>query len=448
MTESRGDAIVELDQSTGAATPGPLRRNRRFLSYWAAQAVSQFGDRITELALPIIAVVALDATPTQVGLLTAAVWTPYLVSLFVGSWVDHRRHKRRVMVVADVLRASVLLSIPAAALLDSVTYQHLLIVALLNGAGEVLFNTSSQPIFVNLVPRAQYIEANSMLSSTRSISYIAGPAVGGGLIQLLTAPFALLVDAASFAFSALFLGRIPMREEKPDLPPTSARTIWHGAMDGVRFITRHKFLRASLATATTVNFFSFVGAALLILFASRHLHLSAGMIGLAFGVGACGGLLGALISPKLSSVFGAGRVIIAGSIVFPLGLAVPVIASGPTWLNMTVLAAAEFVSGVGVMLFDVPLNSVQTAVTPDPMRSRVSGAFSTINYGVRPVGAILGGVLGSTIGLRPTLVAAAIGGALSCLWLIWTPLGRVGNLDELDDVDPMTGDRRTAVTAE
>ncbi|MGH3506449.1 MAG: MFS transporter, partial [Nocardioidaceae bacterium] len=425
--------------------------NRGFRSYWAAQAVSQFGDRVTELALPIIAVVGLHASPTEVGILTAAVWAPYLISFFVGSWVDHRQHKRRLLVIADVLRAAVLLTIPAAALLGTVTYGQLLAVALLNGAGEVLFNTSSQPVFVSLVPRSQYIEANSRLSSTRSISYIAGPAVGGALIQVLTAPLALLVDALTFLCSARFLGRIPLREKAPDragADRSAARQVWRSSVEGLRFITRHRYLRASLATATTVNFFTFLGTTLLVLFASRDLDLSAGQIGLAFGVGAVGALLGALLAPRLSSVLGAGRVIVIGSIVFPLALAVPVLANGPTWLGVTVLAAAEFVSGVGVMLFDVPLNSLQTSITPDAMRSRVAGAFSTINYGVRPIGAVTGGVLGSLLGIRPTLVIAAVGGAMCCLWLLASPIAKVRSLEDLDDVDPMTGADRGLVTAE
>ena len=444
MSEDTRDGSV-------STSGGSLWENHGFRSFWAAQAVSQFGDRITELALPIIAVVALDAGPTEVGLLTAAVWAPYLISFFVGSWVDHRQHKRRLLVIADVLRAAVLLTIPAAALLGSVTYGQLLAVALLNGAGEVLFNTSSQPVFVSLVPRSQYIEANSRLGSTRSISFIAGPAVGGVLIQVLTAPAALLVDALTFLCSARFLGRLRLHEKAPDREDhdhSTARQVWRSSVEGLRFITRHRYLRASLATATTVNFFAFLGSTLLVLFAARHLDLSAGLIGLAFGIGALGALLGALLAPRLSRALGAGRVIVIGSIVFPLALAVPVLANGPTWLSVTVLAAAELVSGVGVMLFDVPLNSVQTSITPDSMRSRVSGAFSTINYGVRPIGALTGGALGSLLGLRPTLVIAAVGGATCCLWLLASPIAKVRKLEELDDVDPMTGVTRTLVTAE
>ena len=414
-----------------------LRSNRPFRSFWAAQAVSQFGDRITELALPIIAVVALDASPTQVGGLTAAVWAPYLVSFFVGTWVDRRPRKRPLLVSADLFRAGVLLSIPGAALLGSLSFSHLLAVALLNGAGEVLFNTSTPPVFVSLVPRIQYVEANSALSSTRSLSFIAGPAVGGGLIQVLTAPVALLVDAMTFLASALFLVRIPIRERTPDLD--GSPSLWREAGHGLRFIATHRYLRAGLAAATTVNFFTFLGSTLLVLFASRELGLSPGLIGLAFGIGAGGGLLGALLASPMSRTIGVGRIAVTGAVLFPLALAVPVLATGPTWVEVTVLAAAEFVSGIGVMLFDVPLNSVQTSVTPDAMRSRVNGAFSTINYGVRPLGALIGGVLGSTLGIRPTLLIAAVGGTLGCVFLLASPVGKVRQMRDLDAVDAMTG---------
>jgi MFS family permease len=207
----------------------------------------------------------------------------------------------------------------------------------------------------------------------------------------------------------------------------------------MHFLVHHRFLRATLGCASTVNFFSFMGSALLVLFASRSLGLSAGLIGLAFGIGATGGLVGALSAPRLARRFGTGLMIIIGAIVFPAALAVPVLAAGPTLIKMMVLAVAEFLSGVGVMWFDVNLNSLQASVTPDGMRSRVAGAFSTINYGVRPFGAVIGGLLGTVIGLRPTLIVAAVGGALSCLWLIRSPVRGVGDLVELDAIDPHTG---------
>jgi MFS family permease len=419
------------------AKPRSLLYEARFRSYWIGQTISQFGDRVTELALPLIAVTMLAASPGEVGLLTAAVWLPSLVSLFVGSWVDHQHHKRRVLVIADLLRAAILLTLPVAYAFDSVTLPQLFAVALLTGLASVFYNTAYSPVFVNLVPRESFMEANSLFSSTRSVSYIAGPAVGGVLIQILTAPLAVLVDALSFIASAALTGRIALTEEKPQVDEEV--TLWRRSVDGMKFLVRHRFLRASLACCATGNFFAMVGSALLVLFASRSLGLSAGLIGAAFAVGATGGLVGAVLAPRLANAFGVGMIIIVGAIVYPAGFAVAALAGGPTPWRMAAVAGAEFVTGVGVMLFDVNLNSLQACVTPDAMRSRVSGAFTTINYGVRPLGAVIGGVLGTTVGVRPTLVVAAVGGSLAFLWLVWSPIRGVRRLADLDDIDPYTG---------
>jgi MFS family permease len=423
-----------------ATEPRSLLYEPRFRSYWIGQTVSQFGDRVTELALPLIAVTLLAASPGEVGLLTAAVWLPSLVSLFVGSWVDHQQHKRRILVVADLVRAAILLTLPVAYALDAITLPQLFAVALLTGLGSVFYNTAYSPVFVNLVPRESFMQANSLFSSTRSVSFIAGPAVGGVLIQVLTAPLAVFVDAVSFVASAVLTGRIAMTEEKPQVDEEAS--LWRRSVDGMKFLVRHRFLRASLACCASGNFFAMIGSALIVLFASRSLGLSAGLIGAAFAIGASGALVGALMAPRLAGVFGVGVIIIVGAIVYPAGFLVAAAAGGPTSLKMCAVAGAEFVSGVGVMLFDVNLNSLQACVTPDAMRSRVSGAFTTINYGVRPLGAVIGGVLGTRLGIRPTLVVAAIGGSLAFLWLVWSPIRRVRRLADLDDIDPYTGVRR------
>jgi len=283
-----------------AVVPAPtsLLRDNRFCSFWTGQAVSQFGDRISELAFPLIAVLVLDASPSEVAVLTALVWLPNLLSIFLGAWVDHRTHKRRLLVIADLVRAVLLLTLPAAYALHVVTIAQLYVVALLTGAGAVLFNMAYPPVFVSLVPRSSCIEANSKLSASRSASFVAGPAVGGALVQALTAPVAVVVDACSFVASALLIGRIPV-EESPKASGEAA-SLSRRAKDGLRFVVRHPVLRASLGCATTVNFFTFISFALLVLFASRGFGLSSGMIGLALGAGASGGLLGAVIAPAMS----------------------------------------------------------------------------------------------------------------------------------------------------
>ena len=409
---------------------GSLWRDRRFRTFWIGETLSQFGDRISELALPLIAVVLLDASAGEVGLLTAAVWGPNVVSLFVGSWVDQRRRKRLLLIVADLARALVLLTVPLAYLLDALTLEHLYLVALLTGFGQVLFSTAYPPVFVGLVRRDQFLEANSKLSASRSASFVAGPAVGGGLVQLVTAPGAIVVDAATFVVSAVQIARVRI-DEQP-VANAEGHSLVRRAREGLSLVLRHPILGPCLGGSTTINFFTLMASALLVLYASRELGLSAGIIGLALGIGAVGGLVGAVLAPRLAALVGVGPAILIGAVLFPAPIGLLALAGGPTWVSAAVLGLVEFVSALGVMLYDVNQNALQATVTPDAVRSRVAGAYSTINYGIRPLGALAGGLLGETLGLRPTLMLAAAGGVLSVLWLLPSPVPRVRSLEELD----------------
>lgn len=249
-----------------------------------------------------------------------------------------------------------------------------------------------------------------------------------------------MVDALTFLVSAVLLGRVSVDEPPESSAGTAAPSLLRRARAGLSFIFRHPVLRAGLGCAATVNFFTFVaGSGLIVLFANRSLGLSAGVIGVAFGIGAMGALLGAVLAPKISRGIGVGRSIVVGAVLFPAPLAITAAADGPLWLRAGALAATEFLSGFGVMLFDVNLNSLQAAVIPDGMRSRVAGAYSTINYGIRPVGAVVGGLLATRLGLRATLVIAAVGGALSLLWLLPSPIPGIRSL-ALDRVADMEGD--------
>ncbi|MGH3377298.1 MAG: MFS transporter [Actinoallomurus sp.] len=415
----------------------PLWRDRPFVRFWAGQSVSQLGDRISELALPLIAVGALHVSANQVAWLTALIWTPNVLAIVLGAWVDRCVHKRRLMVSADLVRACLLLTLPAAYLFGAVTLGQLYAVALLTGAAGVLFNTAYPPFFVRLVPRSAYLDANSKLSASRSASYVVGPAIGGVLVQALTAPVAIAADAVSFLASAVLVGTIPIHEAPAD--SGDEPSLLRRAGTGLAFVGRHPVLRASLGCATTLNFFTFIASGgLIVLFASRTLGLAAGVIGLAFGVGATGALLGAVLAPKVSRWIGVGHSIAVGAVLFPAPFAVTAAAGGPVWVRAGVLGVAEFLSGVGVMLFDINLNSLQAAVIPDDVRSRVAGAYSTVNYGIRPVSAVIGGLLATLIGLRATLLIAAVGGVSSLLWLLPSPIPRVRSLapDGRDGVVP------------
>jgi MFS family permease len=418
------------EAGTVTSTTRPLWRDRNFATYWSGQAVSQLGDRVSELALPLTAVTVVGATATQVGLLTAAIWLPNLLALVLGSWVDRQQRKRWVLVTADLLRAVVVLTVPVAALLGVLALPQLFVVALLLGAGATLYQSAWQPFFVTLVRRDQYVEANSLLSTTRSVSFVAGPAVGGALVQALTAPVALAVDGVSFLLSAVLLRRVEV-DERASATTAERGSLGQRVREGLRIVLHHPYLAPALRCVTWVNAFTFMVSAVVLVFASRTLGLSAGTIGLALGVGAVGGVAGALAAAPVARRIGTGRTIAVGALLFTLPMAGLALAGGSRLSAAAVLACVEAVSGFGVMLFDVNLNAVQAVVTPDAARGRVVGAFTTINYGVRPVGAVVGGLLADLVGVRPTLVIGGVGGALAVLWLLRTPLVRVASIDDL-----------------
>lgn len=402
-----------------------LWRNRPFRALWIGETVSQLGDRITELALPLIAITLLSATAGQVGILTAAVWAPNLLALVVGAWVDRRTHKRRLLIVADLARAVVLLSLPLAYLLDVLTLAQLYAVALLTGVGQVLFTLAYQSFFVALVPEPSYVDASSKLSLSRAASFVGGPALGGVLVQALTAPVAIVADTLSFLGSALMIGRIRIAERPPAATgPPMGRLI----ADGFGLVLQQPILRASLACTALINFFTLAANAILIVFASRELGLSPAAIGFAFGVGAFGGVLGAALAPRVSRWLGVGPTTIIGAALFPAPIGVMAFAAGPHWAAMAVLAAMELLSGFGVMLMDINLNALMIHATPDDARGRRAGAHSAVNYGIRPLGALTGGWLATAIGLRHTLLLAGVGGTLAVLFLVASPVRRIASL--------------------
>lgn len=419
------------EPTTATAPSGPLWRGRRFATAWGAQTVSELGDRISELAIPLVAVTVLDESASRVALLTAVVWLPNLLALLVGTWVDRRPRPRRLLVVADLARALVVLTVPLAAVLGALTFAHLLAVALLLGAWSTLFRSAWQPFFVALVPRERYLEANGLFSATRSGSFIAGPAAGGGLVQLLTAPYALVVDGISFLASASLLGAADVPDRSP--APDDGSSLRRRLIDGMRHVWRDPFLAPMLRCVSWINLFTFVVGALLVVFASRDLGLSAGTIGLALGIGATGGLLGAVVARRVARRIGIGRTAVVGALLFTLPTAALPLADGSDLAKAAVLAAVEAVTGFGVMLFDVNVNAVMVAVIPDDVRARVQGAFTTVNYGVRPLGAALGGVLAGLLGTGPAIAVGSVVAAFSLVWLVRSPLLGVRTLDDVPD---------------
>ncbi len=406
-----------------------LLRERGFRNFWLATSVSLLGDQIALLALPLVAVLVLDAGAGQMGLLTAAALLPHLLfSLPAGVWLDRVASRRRVMIASDLARAALVGTIPLAYALDLLTLAQLYAVAFLAGSLAVLFDLSYPTLFVSLATRDRYIEGNSLVHGSRSFSFVAGPSLSGLLVAAFSAPFALLGDAVSFLVSALFLGRVHAEEppiEHEDEPGLRARV-----STGLRFIGGNAIFRPTLIAVATLNFFNYAFQALFVLYATRTLGVEPGTLGLVLGVAAVGGLLGAVTAGRIGRALGVGRAFLLGCVLFPLPLVLVPLAEGPEWLVIVMLFLAEFGSGFGVMILDINAGSMMFALTPDRLRSRATGAFNFVNWGIRPIGALVGGALGAWLGVRPTLWVATIGALAGALLLLPTPVPGLRELPE------------------
>jgi MFS family permease len=395
----------------------PLLRQRQFRRYWSGQTISMFGDQISGIAVPLTAVLTLRASAADMGYLTALVWLPSLLfGLHAGAWVDRRGRRRAVMIGADLGRFTLLLTLPVCWILHVLTMAQLFGVAFAVGVLSVVFNVANSALFVAVVPADQYLEGNQLVYFSRALSFVGGPSIGGLLVEVLSAPVAVVADAVSFLGSALFLHRIDPAEPPPDRSGKGSVTA------GARFIARSPIVRASLTGIAVINFFNLMFSALYLLFAVRDLHLSAGLIGVILGAAALGSVLGAAITTKLADRTGVGRAYVLGCLLFTAPLLLVPLAGGPRPLVIGTLFTAEFISGFGVMVLDISIGAIFAAVIPDQVRSRVSGAFQAVNYGTRPAGALLGGLLGADLGLRPALWIATGGGILGFLLLLPSPL--------------------------
>ncbi|MFJ2933770.1 MFS transporter [Streptomyces sp. NPDC087219] len=400
-----------------------LLRERTFRRYWTGQTISLAGDQISLMAIPLAAVLVLGADAAAMGWLKAAELLPaLLLNLPFGAWADRQTSRRRAMIAADIGRAALVLTLPVAYLLDVLTLTQLYVVAFGIGALTVLFEVCNTTLFVALVPTERYVQANSLVNGSRSTAWLAGPGIGGLLVQFLTAPFALVADALTYLVSAGYLARI-----EPVEPPPAPVAKGHFT-EGLRWVVRERSMRALFAASGTVQFFNYMFHTLFVLYVTTELGLGAGLLGLILGAGAVGGLLGAVVSGAVVRRIGIGGSLVAGFLGFTLPLVLIPLADGPLPLVVFVLFVAEFLSCVGVMIVDIAAGSFQMALIPDAVRARVMGAFRTLNHGFRPLGALVGGFLGTAVGLRPTLWIATVGAVFAVLWVLPSPLPRMREL--------------------
>jgi MFS family permease len=405
--------------------PPLLRENANFRRYFAGQSISLLGDQITTIALPLTAVIALHASAAQMGVLTTAYLIPNLLfSLHAGAWIDRRGKRRQTMLVADFGRGILTATIPIAYALGDLTWTQLYVVAFLLGTFSVASMVAFGSFFQTIVPRDDYVDASALLNGTRGASFLLGNSLGGTLVQLLRGPYALVVDAASFFWSAAFLGRIDA--EEPPGSPRESGGIW----SGIRWIRGNPIIRAELLGVATLNLFNFMFFALFMLYATRFLHVRPATLGLVLGIAAGGTLVTSYFAGAIARRIGLGPAFILGCFLFPAPLILIPAARGPYWLVILFLFVAELLAGIGLMLLDILAGAMMAGVIPTAVRARVSGGFQLVNYGVRPVGTALGGALGATIGVHTTLWIATVGALSGLLFLLPSPIRTMREVPE------------------
>lgn len=403
-----------------------------FNKLWLGETISSLGSSITQFALPLAAAQTLNATPTQMGWLSAFAWLPMLfLGLFVGAWVDQRR-RRPILIWSDSLRAILLMLIPLAAWLGWLSMPLLFVVTLFQGLLNVFFLVAYPAYLPSLVTRDHIAASNAKLQLSESASQVIGPSLAGLLTQAITAPFAIALDGVSYAISALCfslirtpeplpVGAEPLPVERiadPSQPQSALVKVANDIADGLRFLLQHKLLRIMLVFGMIANLSGGITNAVLVLFVTRELGLNAVQFGIVMSAAGPGAIIGALISARLVTRLGVAPTILVGIIMSSLSWLVFPLLYGPTLTVMGLMMITEFIFGIGSTLWGVNVMSMRQMVTPSDLLGRVTASMRTLIIGALPIGAILGGWLGEWVGLRATLGVGAGIAIVMCVWAL------------------------------
>jgi MFS family permease len=400
-----------------------LWRNPEFVKLWASLTVTSFGAQITNLALPLTAAVLLQATPWQMGVLVALETLPFaLVSLHAGVLIDRVR-KLPIVIAADVGRGVALLAIPVAAYTGGLSMEILYAVGFLCGVQNVVGGAAYQVLLAQMAGRSRLVEANAKVALGETSAALVGPGLAGGLIQLVTAPFAIALDALTFFASALMLRRIRMAHDVPDPGPRPSVT--SEIHEGLKLVWNNRTLLALAWLAGLWQILHHMQVAVLILFATRELGLSAGAIGLTYVFGGLGCVVASALAQRLSTRFGVGPVIVHGLALTALGWQAFGLVSGPVWLATLALGCAMLVFDFGAVLYGINYLALRQAITPDRLLGRMTATMRFLTVAAAPLGSLAGGALATAIGLRPTLLTIGVLGILLVAGaVLWSPVRR------------------------
>jgi MFS family permease len=405
--------------------PSGLWRNNDFRRLWLGQTASQLGEQAGLVVLPLVAVLTLHVDAGQLGVLRAVGQAPVLLlSLLVGAWVDGWR-TRTVMVLADFGRALALGAAVVTVLLGGLDLPVLLAIAFVVGAFSVFFDVAYQASVVRFLERDQLVAGNSAIEGSRSAAQIAGPALGGALVSLLSVPIAVASSGLFFILSVLSIARIRRRESVPEHSGPPPR-VWRQIRQGLHFVCQDRFLR-SVSLASAAFQFSFAAmTTVYLIFLPRELHLSGTAIGLVLAAAGPGALLGSLLAAVLPHRFGYGRILVVAAVVGDgVMLCVPAL-PGPPAVTIPALVAVNVVFGTFGQLINVTIMAVRQSVTPDEMQGRAAATINFVGMGLGPLGSLFGGFLAEEWGLRTGLLATAAAMLLSPVVIALSPLAHLG----------------------
>ncbi|BDI21535.1 MFS transporter [Herbiconiux sp. L3-i23] len=415
-----------------------LFAHRDFRLLLAGQTTSQLGSQVSAVAIPLLAVLDLDASALEVGLVSAASTIAFaLIGLPAGAWVD-RMHRRPILIASDIARAVLLATIPLAALFGALSIAQLIVVSLLLGAARVFFDVGYQSYIPSVIGRDKVLAGNSAMETLRASGQVAGPGIGGFLVALIGAANVVLVQSATFAASALSLMAIRTRETALPVPAVRPR-LRTDIAEGLRFVLGNRILRATALASAGGNFAFAIASAVTIIFAARTLGLSAPVIGIVFAVGSVTVIAGAALTPRLAGAFGSARIIwLSLAVTAPLSL-VNVLAQ-PGWFGIVLLIVGGAAGELGQIIYSITNVSLRQRLCPDHLLGRVNATVRVLIMFGFPIGALLGGVLGDLIGARLTLL-------ISGLIIVITPLPMflaLRGVRDVEEIDPWGSDGATA----
>ncbi|MER7009385.1 MFS transporter [Dactylosporangium sp. NPDC000555] len=425
---------------------GSLWRDADFVKFWSAETLSLVGAQVSLVAIPLLAVTTLSATPFEMGAVTAAQTAPFLLfTLLAGVWVDRVR-RLPLLRAANFGRAVVYGVIPLAIVLDVMNIGLLGVLVFVGATLTVVFDLAYQSYLPSLVGRDHLIDANGRLEGSRSFAQAAGPGLGGLLVGVLTAPIAIVVDAATYLVSAATLLTVRHKEPTPEPEPGPQTSLLTQIGRGVRLAVSNTYLRALGAEAATYNLFNQMLWAVLILFLSRSLHLSALTIGIALSAEGVGALLGSTVAARLSRRHGLGRTLIASIIVANLApLLIPAAGGGPV-AAAVIVGLALFVNGAGLSIYAIQAISVRQAAVSSDVLGRTNAGYRFAVTGAAAIGALIGGALGGWIGLRATMLIGGLG-TLAAIWfVVRSPIPQLRDLTELEP-ESATAETQAATAA-